>query len=219
MCPTPTDRKPGRPKNPEHTAARTAEILAAAAAEFAAVGYAAADIQAVADRVGIGKATVYRYFPTKEVLFLATVRRGLDELTAVMNPIVADTAVDPFAQVRQAVTAYLQFFADQPELAELFIQERAAFRGHHVPLYFDDTAEETCQHQQFFARLAATGRLRPITQERFFQVLGDLLYGTILTNLLTGRPAAPREQADAILDIVFHGLLTPTGRRTPKGGK
>ena len=49
--------------------------------------------------------------------------------------------------------------------------------------------------------------------ERFFAVIGDLLYGTILTNLLTGRPADPTAQTNDVLDVVFHGVLTTAERK------
>jgi hypothetical protein len=38
--------------------------------------------------------------------------------------------------------------------------------------------------------------------------MGDLLYGTILTNLLTNRPADPETQAEDVLDVILNGLLT-----------
>jgi hypothetical protein len=48
--------------------------------------------------------------------------------------------------------------------------------------------------------------------ERFFDVIGDLLYGTILTNLLSGRPADPVAQTEDVLDVVMTGLLTDAER-------
>ena len=78
-------RKPGRPRDPQLEARRKAQILDTAAKVFAGVGFAATDVQAIADRIGVGKGTVYRYFATKEVLFLAAVERGLAELTAEMG--------------------------------------------------------------------------------------------------------------------------------------
>jgi AcrR family transcriptional regulator len=209
-APADATRKPGRPRDPDREVRRKAEILVVAAAEFARVGYAEADVQVIADKLGVGKGTVYRYFPTKKELFLAAVARGLDELSAEMDAVIADPLGEPVTQMAAAIRAYLAFFHRRPEMAELFVQERAAFRDHHVPLYFADDPDHECQHRAFFDRLMASGRLRPVTQERFFQVIGDLLYGTILTNLLTGRPADPDEQAAAILDIVSHGTLKPT---------
>lgn len=47
------------------------EILAAAAAVFARYGYRGTNLQRVATRAGMGKSSLYHYFPTKEALFAA----------------------------------------------------------------------------------------------------------------------------------------------------
>src|SRR5256885_2955318 len=57
--------------------ARPAEIVEAALALFAERGFAATKLEDVAAKAGIGKGTVYLYFPTKEELFRAVVRQGL----------------------------------------------------------------------------------------------------------------------------------------------
>src|SRR5205814_2597651 len=113
-----------------------AEILDAAAATFARHGFAATDVQVIADRLGVGKGTVYRYFPTKEALFLAAVEAGLGELDDEIGALFALPDLDPIELIRRVVRAYFAFFRRRPEMAELFIQERAAFREHHRPLYF-----------------------------------------------------------------------------------
>lgn len=206
-------RKPGRPRDPDLEARRKAQILDTAAKVFAGFGFAATDVQVIADRIGVGKGTVYRYFPTKEALFLAAVERGLAELTAEMDAVLDTPADDPIEQVRPAIRAYLAFFHRRPEMAELFIQERAAFPHHHRPLYFStkDNDEHECKHAAFWERLVATGMVRPMPVERFFAVVGDLLYGTILTNLLSGRPADPAAQTEDILDVIMNGMLAGGG--------
>jgi AcrR family transcriptional regulator len=201
------NRKPGRPKDPELEVRRKAQILDTAARVFATYGFANTQVQTIANHVGVGNGTVYRYFPTKEQLFLSAVERGLKELEAEMDAVLA-LPLDGPELIRLAIRTYLGFFHRRPEMAELFIQERAAFPHHHRPLYFvtkDDEME--CKHEAFFNRLVETGVIRSIPQERFFAVIGDLLYGTILTNLLANRPADPDAQAADMLDVILNGLL------------
>lgn len=50
-------------------AARMNDILAAALEEFFQQGFAAARLDAIAERAGIGKGTIYLYFDSKEALF------------------------------------------------------------------------------------------------------------------------------------------------------
>jgi AcrR family transcriptional regulator len=203
-------RKPGRPRDPERETRRRQEILTVAARVFAQYGFAATDVQMIADRLSVGKGTIYRYFPSKDRLFLAAVEQGLAELKADMDQNLADPTADPLRVIQDAIRTYLKFFRRRPEMAELFIQERAAFPTHHRPLYFTVKVsdDDCCKHRQLFATLLEGGFIRPIPQERFFAVIGDLLYGTILTNLLTGRQADPDTQAADIIDVIFRGVLT-----------
>ena len=59
---------------------REEEILEAATKFFAECGYSEADTQTLADRLGVGKGTIYRYFPSKRELFLAAVDRLIHQL-------------------------------------------------------------------------------------------------------------------------------------------
>ncbi len=56
-------------------AAVTARILDAAQAEFMRVGYERANTKVMAERFGISKATIFRYFRTKQALFQGVIRR------------------------------------------------------------------------------------------------------------------------------------------------
>src|SRR5256714_12298734 len=70
----------GRKVNPELAARRREEILDAAARRFAERGYAATDTQVLAEELGVGKGTLYRYFPSKRDLFLAAADRVMRRL-------------------------------------------------------------------------------------------------------------------------------------------
>src|SRR5437667_167214 len=71
-----------------------------------------------------------------------------------------------------------------------------------------------------YRALMAAGRIREMPVERITDVLSDLVYGTMFTNYFTG-PRKPLDvQAQDILDIVFHGILTePERRRRGPGGR
>jgi AcrR family transcriptional regulator len=212
---------PGRRKDPELESRRKAQILDVAARIFATYGFANTQVQTIANHLGVGNGTVYRYFPTKDQLFLAAVERGLKELETEMDLILTSPR-DPLELLAEAVRAYFGFFRRRPEMAELFIQERAAFPQHHRPLYFAQHGGDPAdKHATFFRRLMETGKVRPIPLERLFAVVGDLLYGTIIANLLSGRPADPDAQAGDVLDVILNGMLIDGGhsRSSKPGGK
>lgn len=59
-----------RARRPEQVEQRRADILAAAAALFTDHDYGAVTLNAIAQRAGLAKSALYRYFETKEEIFL-----------------------------------------------------------------------------------------------------------------------------------------------------
>lgn len=208
---SPPPKKRGRPKNKELTARRREQILDVAAGVFASHGYRGTDVQLVADETGVGKGTVYRYFPSKRDLFLATVDRGMRRLKAAIDVATGDTE-DGLDRMTGAVMAYLAFFDANPEIVELFIQERAEFKGRKKPTYFESHDANVGPWKKDLRVLVSQGRIRGIPVRRITDVVGDLLYGTMFTNHIAGRRGSFERQALDILDVVFLGILSSRER-------
>src|SRR5437868_8696287 len=103
-----TLKRPGRPLDEGLWASRQEEILEAAARLFARHGYAKTDTQLLADELGVGKGTLYRYFPSKEALFLAAADRVMRNLRQEIDASMA-TMDDPLDQIAAAIRTYLAF--------------------------------------------------------------------------------------------------------------
>src|SRR5215468_9858256 len=69
---------------------RRQKILTAAAELFGANPYDSVQMRDVAARAAVGKPTLYRYFPSKEELFLEVFKSGLDRLDAEVATILKD---------------------------------------------------------------------------------------------------------------------------------
>ncbi len=205
------NRPVGRPPNAELPERRRAEILDAATAVFSKHGFAAADVQEIADKTGVGKGTVYRYFPSKEELFLAAVDHGMRNLKTAVDAAVA-TAKLPLERIAEGVRGYLTFFDEHPEIVELLVQERAHFRDRKTPTYFVHREANMGPWQDLFRELIHTGTVRDLPVEQIVEVISDLLYGTMFTNHFVGRKKSPGRQCEDVLDILFRGLLTETKR-------
>jgi AcrR family transcriptional regulator len=91
-------------------------ILAAAEAVFGAYG-AAESTEEVARRAGVGIATVFRHFPTKEELIEAALLRHFDQLTERAHALAAST--DPTAAWRTLVRAMIETGATKLTLASM----------------------------------------------------------------------------------------------------
>jgi AcrR family transcriptional regulator len=211
MKPTEAVKKLGRPADPEHCARRREEILEAAVQQFALHGYANTDMQEMADSVQIGKGTIYRYFPSKRELFLATTDQIMRRMRQEVDRQIADIT-DPLERTRRATRAFLGFFDSQPAFVELLVQERAYFKDRKKPTYYEHLEVNVERWRILYRQLIAEGRVRNIPVERITDVISDLLYGTIFTNYFSGRRKSLEAQAQDIIDIVFFGILSHSER-------
>lgn len=208
---TAIERKRGRPRDEQHLVRREQEILDAAVRLFASRGYAETDVESVAQELGLGKGTIYRYFSSKRELFLAALTRGLAGLSMAIDERVGPV-VDPIERIVQAIYGFLAYFETHPELADLFVQELSHFKGQSKPAFFAHH-EATCgPWEEMFRRLLADGRVRDIPAPDDHRVMVDLLYGTVLANRFTGRKSSYRQQARTIVDLFFNGLLSDSER-------
>jgi AcrR family transcriptional regulator len=209
-------RKPRRSPS-ELRDRRIEEILDAAVHLFAEHGYAGTDTQLLADHLQVGKGTLYRYFPSKQELFLAAVDRVMRQLVGRVDAAIADI-VDPLQQIAVAIRAYLAFFAEQPECVELLIQERALIKDRKTTTYFRYRETIGERWLNLYRGLIAAGRLRDIPVERIRDNIGNLVYGTMLTNYFTGQRRSHENQTRDILDIVFNGIFSESERKRVSGG-
>ena len=190
---------------------RREEILDKVAGLFAKHGYFETDTQFLADQLQVGKGTLYRYFVSKEEMFLAAVDRVMRKLH---ERIVQQSSEveDPLDQIRKGIHAYLAFFAEHPEFVELLIQERALFKDRKKSTYFQHRDVYVKRWQELYRSMGAKGLIRDIPAERITDVIGDLIYGTTVANIFSGRRASPEMQTRNILDIVFFGILADSQR-------
>jgi AcrR family transcriptional regulator len=205
-------KKLQRPAHDVLCAQRREQILEIAAKLFAEHGYANADTQLLAEKLGVGKGTIYRYFPSKEEVFFAAADRAMRLLHERVDTSVRGIE-DPLDRIATAIHAYLAFFADHPEFVELLMQERAQFKDRSKPTYFQHREARVHHWRELYRTLIAEGRVRDMPVERITDVMSDLVYGTMFTNYFTGQRKPFDAQARDILDVVFHGILSDAERQ------
>lgn len=206
-----TEKKLVRTREVKPAMQRREEILDMATKVFAKNGYPNTDLQVIADKLKIGKGTLYRLFPSKRTLFLSAADRGMHNLRARVETDMADAA-DPLDRIARAIRSYLAFFDAHTELIELLIQERAEFKDREKPTYFEHRDANLGPWQELFRGLIAEGRVRDLPVDRIIDVMSNLLYGTMFTNYFAGKQKSFEEETQDILDIVFNGILSTKER-------
>src|SRR5947208_6610139 len=179
-------KKPRRTGDEALRTSRCEQILEAAAKLFAEHGYADGDTQLLAEKLGVGKGTIYRYFPSKQEVFLAAADRAMRMLHEQVDSSVKDI-VDPLDRIATAIRAYLAFFAEHPEFVELLMQERAQFKDRKKPTFLEHREKNVERWRDLYRDLIAAGRVRAMSVERITDVMSRLLYGTIFINHFLGR--------------------------------
>lgn len=122
-------------------AERRAQLLDAATRVFAELGFRGATTKAIAAEAGVAEALIYRYFPSKEALFIAVVDRTADRLVKATRgaldlhrtePIRALGTLLDFAReiVRDNETLARMVFVVNAELTEPTIRD--AYRPHQA---------------------------------------------------------------------------------------
>jgi AcrR family transcriptional regulator len=192
----PKPRRGGRPRSDKARAA----ILKATAELFQDQHLRSISMDAVAQRAGVSKATIYRWWTSKGTLALDAF---LAELTAAIGPppdkgsLIADLK----AHIRSLVASYagtpagkmlaelVGAFPTDPELVEGFRTHVAAQIRQRTRLMFE----------------RAVGR-REIAANADIDLAMDVLYGTIWIRLLLGTGALDERFADALVEMAVKGL-------------
>ena len=180
---------------------RRARLLEAAAALFAAAPFAEVQVEEIARRAGVGKPTLYRYFPSKEALYLEVFGAALARLETELAAIAG--APGPARERLAAMLTRLTAALEQTRTLGLLEGERpdrtqnwrALYRArrHAILDALRQVIEAGCQAGEF-------RRVDPA-------VTPALLIG-IIRGGLAGAPHASLDQvAAAAISLVLDGLV------------
>lgn len=95
-------------------------ILEAAVTEFAANGFPGANINRIAQKAGVSIGAMYKYFGSKEDLFLTIIERAHGLLAGVLDEI-GHSAGDIFEKIEQMIRAAQEYARQFPELHQIYL--------------------------------------------------------------------------------------------------
>ena len=184
---------------------RRQKILSAASELFGASSYDTVQMRDVAARAEVGKPTLYRYFPSKEELFLEVFKSGLDRLDSEVAAILKDND-QPGRSLERLLQALLNALGGQVAALRMLTDDQSAvmrrwrneFRRRRRP--FVDAARTIVEQG------IAAGEFRPVDLD----TVPSMLIGMVRGGLI-GMDRIPRERfAAAMIDFVVHALSART---------
>lgn len=184
-------------------AAKREQIVGAASRVFAARPYHVVCMDDVAAAARVGKGTLYRYFPSKEDLYLGVVAEAFDLLIRQLERVEAEDlpAAVALARMIEAIVEtfarHLPFFRlmHQGE-ARLFLRKKQVVRARR-----DRIADGLAR---LLERGAQTGVFRKVDLALGPSMLIGLVWGTTL-NHADDTPA--EVLAQRVADLCLHGIL------------
>lgn len=202
---------PAPPGGKDQKNERVREIQAAALEEFFQQGFAAARLDAIAERAGIGKGTVYLYFDSKETLFEEAVR-------SVVRPVlerIESAALAPQGSAATLLrdmiaTFYREIIAtERRRLLRLLIAEGSRF-PQLVSFYHSEVLTRGMAAMRMILRYGVErGEFAPSAAIDYPQaIMGPALVGAIWKLLFDDiDPIDLDELREAHLELVLGGLI------------
>ncbi|MGH7895892.1 MAG: TetR/AcrR family transcriptional regulator, partial [Candidatus Binatia bacterium] len=112
-------RGPGRPPGPSQAADVRARLVTEASRLYAAGGYAGLSVATLAQRVGITKASVFHYFPTKDALAVAVFDALGKRLEGRARAWFSAPPASCAARLERALRGLVEFYGADPVNAQL----------------------------------------------------------------------------------------------------
>lgn len=185
-----------------------ADILRTAEAEFMGRDFHAVVMDDIAKRCGVGKGTLYRYFPNKQELLQAVMRDGLVTLKEQIHGTI-ESAAPPAEKLAGIVGAILSHFAARPGLARIVDREEGK-RGVSQTRWFRSRAEVVRLLEQVIADGIRDGAFKPVDP----RLASEMLLGMIRAMNRYGAAQTPSAVVTRNVMSVFLTGITDTDAST-----
>ncbi len=187
-------RERGRPRSQK---ARRA-ILSATRALMEEGGLTAVTMEGIAQRAGVGKPTIYRYWANRYEVAMTALMEAAEPSSA------KPRAQEPLRALKQQLRGVAKLFGSALGRGVTSILASAdsdtevakAFRNHFIQARRDEG-------RAYLQTAVAAGDLRDDVD---LEVALDLIYGALFYRLLMGHGTLGPRDADTILDTVIEGL-------------
>jgi AcrR family transcriptional regulator len=186
-------------------------ILSAARDLICELGPRAVTIDAIASTAGVGKQTIYRWWPSKSAVVM-------DALIEMTDPPTADPPESVRETMRLQMRRVARMFASRQ--GQLIREVVADAQGD--PCLAEDFRRRFFAHRRArgaatIARGIANGELRPNLD---VEDTLDVVFGPLWLRLLIGHRPTSAATVDRLLDLVWPGLVNPEPpTRSAKGSR
>jgi len=205
-----TLRRPADGEGPKRKKQRDARsrILQSALDEFSDKGYHASTIDSIAERAGIAKGTVYRYFNTKEGLFNALKEDTISEFVEHARHDLSQEE-DVLKIIESVIKNYLSFFEKNSAFFKVIIQEQKDFGREFSEKFIHELILALPGLKRRCWKASRNGHLKQMNYFTvFFGIIG-FLNGVIQKWLHEGAEGSLLNEIETVKEVLFYGFVVP----------
>ena len=205
-----TLRRPADGEGPKRKKQRDARsrILQSALDEFSDKGYHASTIDSIAERAGIAKGTVYRYFNTKEGLFNALKEDTISEFVEHARHDLSQEE-DVLKIIESVIKNYLSFFEKNSAFFKVIIQEQKDFGREFSEKFINELILALPGLKRRCWKASRNGHLKQMNYFTvFFGIIG-FLNGVIQKWLHEGAEGSLLNEIETVKEVLFYGFVVP----------
>jgi AcrR family transcriptional regulator len=182
---------------------RRREIAQAAVNLFVQSGFNETSMRQIAQAIGMGKSTLYDYFPSKDEIIIYVIEKNIADITRRAQAIIVQET-NTAERLRKVMHTHLEFLLENKAL---FF--RVSLEAQRLKV---DSQERIQMHryayQDYLRSLIeagiADGSFRAVDPVMVVKTLLSLMTPVVFTS----RPSAtPQEMLDTGLDVILNGLL------------
>lgn len=186
---------------------RRERILAAAREVFAREGFRAAEVTTIARTAGVGKATIYRFFESKEQLLMVIVEENLNQVRDLaLRHLLSEG--QPLQRLENACRAVARFIGANQAFTRVLVQEAGEFAGEIQRRHLALLEQNMPVAEVFFGELRKDGYFVALSPRETMQMMMDLIFGSAYTWSLTGQGDL-EEQAVNYMRVLVAGMREP----------
>ncbi len=186
-------------------------ILEAALEVFSHKGFHPATMDEIAEKAGVGKGTLYRYFETKEKLFAELVRLRLEELGTTAGSVI-DGHDDVLTMISKYIRMYFEFFDRNQRLYRLIIQEQLDLGEHSPDEYFRKVMRAIPNLKRKVYEGTQQGILKDVDFQTVFYGTMGFAHGVIQKWLARDCSYPLVNELPGVLEVLFYGFVKDARR-------
>lgn len=176
-------------------------IVGAATRLFAEKGFVGASLADIAEACGMSKSLFYHYYPSKEALLYAVMRRHMDEL---LTAIEDQSETDPDLELRDFARRLMRLYAGAASAQKVLLYELA-----HLPAA--QRRDIVTKERRLVAYVEAIiARARPRRPEASMKAQAMLFFGMLNWTHTWLKPGGPISR-DEVADMAARTILATDG--------